>query len=70
MVKTDCFAYCEHTIANGNFVSREKGTCGALNALYCENEECKFYKSKKQACAECKFVDCDGCAVKLNKRKM
>ena len=35
--KTDCFAY-------GKF----KNGCSVLTELYCKNEICKFYKTKKQ----------------------
>lgn len=40
-IKTDCFAY------------REGRKCNALSKLYCEFENCKFYKTKQQRCAEC-----------------
>ena len=36
MTKTDCFGYDE-----------KKCVCKALKKLYCENEECNFYKTKK-----------------------
>ena len=37
MTKTDCFGYDE-----------KKCVCKALKKLYCENEECNFYKTKEQ----------------------
>ena len=37
MTKTDCFGYDE-----------KKCGCKALKKLYCENEECNFYKTKEQ----------------------
>ena len=54
MVKTDCFAYAK--LEDGREV------CRALNALYCKEEECKFYKEKHKACKECEYADCKGCA--------
>lgn len=36
-VKKDCFAY--NQMMNG---------CTALKRLYCKEENCKFYKTKKQ----------------------
>ena len=56
-VKTDCFAYEKRESANG----KTKELCKAMNALYCETGECKFYKNTKQACAECVYKDCKGC---------
>ena len=38
MTKTDCFGYDE-----------KKCVCKILKKLYCENEECNFYKTKEQA---------------------
>lgn len=32
MIKKDCFAY-------------KNGTCVALNALYCDHEQCGFFKT-------------------------
>ena len=40
MVRKDCFGYdarCE---------VRKKARCTALNNLHCENENCKFYKTR------------------------
>lgn len=37
MVMEDCFAY-----------RADVNNCGALNKLYCECEECKFYKTKDE----------------------
>lgn len=37
MIKEDCFAY-----------ERDKHECKCLNELYCENENCKFYKRKEE----------------------
>lgn len=42
MVRKDCFGYdarCE---------VRKKARCTALNNLYCENENCKFYKTRDE----------------------
>lgn len=36
-VKKDCFGY-----------DKKRNKCKALNSLYCQNEECKFYKTDKQ----------------------
>lgn len=36
-VNKDCFGYCG-----------EKNTCSVLNKLWCKEERCKFYKTKKQ----------------------
>lgn len=38
----DCFAYWEDS--NGGRHKR----CQALHKLYCEHEDCKFYKAKEQ----------------------
>ncbi len=43
-VKKDCFGY---------MVRGGKGTCKALNGLYCKYEECKFYKEKDETCKGC-----------------
>lgn len=46
-IKRDCFGF------NG-----EKGTCNALNKLYCMCEEkCGFYKTKEEFEASCKKYD-------------
>lgn len=37
-VKEDCFAYAKAS----------KCSCNALRQLYCEKEECGFYKTKEQ----------------------
>lgn len=37
MTKVDCFAY-----------DKAENDCKALNALYCKNTHCKFYKTKEQ----------------------
>lgn len=37
MIKTNCFAF-----------NKEKFECTALTELYCENKNCKFYKTKEQ----------------------
>lgn len=37
MVKLDCFAY-----------DKDKIECKCLKELYCENEKCRFYKSREQ----------------------
>ncbi len=42
MVRKDCFGYdarCE---------VRKKARCTALNNLYCENENSKFYKTRDE----------------------
>lgn len=39
MIRKDCFAY---RVKNG------KDTCQALIKLYCQKENCKFYKNKEQ----------------------
>lgn len=57
-IKTDCFAYREREVGKRIFKA-----CVALDALYCMNEKCKFYKTKKQACQGCVFDDCDGCGA-------
>lgn len=36
-LKTDCFAY-----------SKKNNECRALKELYCEKENCPFYKTKEQ----------------------
>lgn len=36
-VQTDCFGY-----------DNKRNNCKALNALYCANEKCRFYKTKQQ----------------------
>lgn len=36
-VKTDCFGF-----------DKAKQNCKALKELYCKNENCRFYKTKKQ----------------------
>ena len=59
--KTDCFAY-EQTV-NG-------ATCRALTALYCQTEECKFYKTPEQACKECTYSDCRNCVVADKRYKL
>lgn len=41
-VKRDCFAYKRGCIGNGS------SYCVALNKLYCETEECKFYQTKEE----------------------
>lgn len=41
-VKRDCFAY---KCGRGNI---SNSYCTALNKLYCETEECKFYKTKEE----------------------
>ena len=38
MIKTDCFGYDE-----------KKCDCKILKKLYCENEECNFYKTKNRS---------------------
>ncbi len=40
-VKRDCFAYKRGCIGNVS------SYCTALNKLYCETEECKFYQTKE-----------------------
>lgn len=55
-IKTDCFAYSKRKDGGRIFQG-----CKALNALFCKTEECKFYKTKEQACSSCKFRDCKGC---------
>ena len=37
MTKTDCFAFSKHY-----------SLCRILKKRYCDNEECSFYKTKKQ----------------------
>ena len=37
MIKTDCFAF-----------DKEKQECKCLKELYCDKENCKFYKSKEE----------------------
>lgn len=44
----DCFAYSNIS---------GKPSCLALDALYCREEECAFYKSKKKA----KTIKCKNC---------
>jgi hypothetical protein len=61
-VKTDCFAYDEETF--------HRPTCRALNGLYCKKEECKFYKTAKQACTDCTYTDCRNCIVADKKYKL
>ena len=39
-VKRDCFGYKRGCNENGS------SYCTALNKLYCETEECKFYKPR------------------------
>ena len=39
MIKENCFAYRR--------VPKKEPDCKALNKLYCENENCKFYKPIK-----------------------
>lgn len=55
-VKTDCFAYTSKETMYGKWEA-----CKALNALFCKTEECKFYKTREQACKECQYIDCKGC---------
>lgn len=43
-VKKDCFAY-----RPGQKNPRRKAECGALNEMYCQYGECKFYKDKESA---------------------
>lgn len=43
-IKKDCFAYKEKK----NKQNRVHKTCTALKKLYCKDEKCKFYKTKKQ----------------------
>lgn len=66
MVKTDCFAYTSFQVITGKTFE----SCKALDALYCKTEECKFYKNLSQACAECLYDDCNGCAAKMQKPGM
>lgn len=63
MVMTDCFAYARF----GDSENVRFEMCKALDALYCRVEECKFYKNKEQACRECLYDDCKGCAGKHNR---
>lgn len=37
MIKEDCFAY-----------KKDKAECNCLKELYCEKENCKFYKTRKE----------------------
>lgn len=39
-IKKDCILYSDKR-------NTDKGYCTGLNHLYCEKEECNFYKSKE-----------------------
>lgn len=42
MVRKDCFGY------DARCGARKKDRCTALNNLYCETENCKFYKTRDE----------------------
>lgn len=42
MVRKDCFGY------DARCGVRKKARCTALNNLYCESENCKFYKTRDE----------------------
>lgn len=46
-VKTDCFAYEVEPIWGGNC----RIGCRALKKMFCKEEDCKFYKSRRDATA-------------------
>lgn len=54
MVREDCFGF-----------DIKKRQCRVLNATYCRNEDCKFYKTKEQRCRECREskirITCEEC---------
>lgn len=42
-VKKDCFAYKEK-----DYAGKIQSTCIALKELYCQKEQCKFYKRREE----------------------